>query len=42
MRVLDLPLLLGGRLLIGTHLDESNYLTNEKQGTINKCDFDCV
>jgi hypothetical protein len=33
---------LGGRLLIGTHLDKSNYLTNEKQGTINRYDLDYV
>ncbi len=26
----------GGRLLIATHLDQSNYLPNQKQGAVNK------
>jgi hypothetical protein len=37
-----LGLELGGKLLIGTHLDESNYLANEKHGAINKYNLDCV
>jgi len=36
------PITIRWEIIIGTHLDESNYLTNEKQGTINKCDLDCV
>ncbi len=36
------PLLLlhvGGRLLLATHLEESNHLPNQKQATVNKYDF---
>jgi hypothetical protein len=29
----------GGRLLIATHLEESNYLPNQKQAAVNKYDF---
>jgi hypothetical protein len=29
----------GGRRLIATHLDQSNYLANQKQGTVNKYDL---
>jgi hypothetical protein len=28
-------------LLIATHLDQSNYLPNQKQGAVNECDL-CV
>ncbi len=30
---------IGGRLLIATHLDQSNYLANQKQGAVNKYDL---
>jgi hypothetical protein len=30
---------IGGRLLTATHLDESNSLTNQKGGTVNKYDL---
>jgi hypothetical protein len=30
---------IGGRLLVATHLDESNYLANQKQGAVNKYDL---
>jgi hypothetical protein len=30
---------IGGRLLTATHLDESNSLTNQKVGTVNKYDL---
>ncbi len=33
---LKLVIQLGGRLLIATHLDQSNYLANQKQGAVNK------
>jgi hypothetical protein len=29
----------GGRLVIATHLDQSNYLANHKQGALNKHDL---
>jgi hypothetical protein len=29
----------GGRLLIANHLDQSNYLTNQKHGAVNKYDL---
>jgi hypothetical protein len=31
-----LGLHVGGRLLLATHLDQSNYVTNHKQGAVNK------
>jgi hypothetical protein len=37
-----LGLELGGRILIGTHFDKSNYLANEKHGVFNKYDLDYV
>jgi hypothetical protein len=33
---LKLGIQLGGRLLIATHFDQSNYLANQKQGAVNK------
>ncbi len=36
---LKLGLQVHERLLIATHLDESNYLTNQKQGAVNKYDL---
>jgi hypothetical protein len=33
---IQLKLQVGGRLLISTHLDQSNHLANEKQGVVNK------
>jgi len=33
---MKLALQIGGRLLIGTHLDELQYLGNQKQGPVNK------
>jgi hypothetical protein len=36
---LKMGLQMGGRLLIATHLDQSNYLANQKQGVVNKYDF---
>jgi hypothetical protein len=33
------PIKLKLRLLIATHLDQSNYLTNQKQGAVNKFDL---
>ncbi len=30
---------MGGGLLIATHLDQSNYLSNQKQGAVNKYDL---
>jgi hypothetical protein len=37
---LKLWLEVGGRLVIATHLDQSNYLGNQKQGALNKlCNF---
>jgi hypothetical protein len=33
---LKLELQVGGRLLIATHLDQSNYIANQKQGAVNK------
>jgi hypothetical protein len=36
---LKLGLEVGGRLLIATHLDQSNYLANQKQGALNKYDL---
>jgi hypothetical protein len=33
---LKLGLQIGGRLLIAKHLDQSNYLANQKQGAVNK------
>jgi hypothetical protein len=36
---LKLGLQVHGRLLIATHLDQSNYLTNQKQGGVNKYDL---
>jgi hypothetical protein len=33
---LKLGIQLGGRLLIAIHLDQSNYLANQKQGAVNK------
>jgi hypothetical protein len=35
-RKLKLGLQIGGRLLIAIHLDQSNYLANQKQGAVNK------
>ncbi len=34
-----LGVLVDGRLLIATHLDQSNYLANQKQRTVNKYDL---
>jgi len=34
---IQLKLQVGGRLLIATHLDQSNHLANKKQGVVNKC-----
>jgi hypothetical protein len=34
-----LGLQVGGRLLLATHLDQSNYLANQKQGAVNKYDL---
>jgi hypothetical protein len=39
---LKLGLQVGSRLLISTHLDQSNYLTNRKQGAVNKYELDCL
>jgi len=36
---LKLGLQIGGRLLIATHLDQSNYRTNQKQGALNNFDL---
>jgi hypothetical protein len=36
---LKLGLQVRERLLIATHLDQSNYLPNQKQGAVNKCGF---
>jgi hypothetical protein len=36
---LKLGLQIDGRLLIATHLDKSNYLTSQKQGSVNKYDL---
>jgi hypothetical protein len=36
---LKLGLQIGGRPLVATHLDESNYLVNQKQGAVNKYDL---
>jgi hypothetical protein len=36
---LKLRLQIGGRLLIATHLDQLNYLPNQKQGAVNKYDL---
>ncbi len=36
---LKLGLQICGRLLIATHLDQSNYLDNQKQGAVNKYDL---
>jgi len=36
---LNLGLQKGGRLLIATHLDQSIYLANQKQGAVNKYDL---
>jgi hypothetical protein len=36
---LKLGLKICGRLLIATHLDQSNYLDNQKQGAVNKYDL---
>ncbi len=36
---LKLGLQKGRRLLIATHLDQSNYLANQKQGAVSKYDF---
>jgi hypothetical protein len=41
---LKLGLQVGGtasrwELLIATHLDESNYLANQKQGAVNECEL---
>jgi hypothetical protein len=36
---LKLGVQIGGRLLIATHLDQSKYLTNQKQGAANEYDF---
>jgi len=36
---LKLGLQVGGRLLIATHFEQSNYLANQKQGTVNKYDL---
>jgi len=36
---LKLGLRIGGRLLIATHLDQSNYLTNQQEGAVNKFDL---
>jgi hypothetical protein len=36
---LRLGVQVGGRLLIANYLDQSNYLTNQKHGAINKCDL---
>jgi hypothetical protein len=36
---LKLWLEVSGRLVIATHLDQSNYLPNEKQGALNKYDL---
>jgi hypothetical protein len=36
---LKLGLQIGGRLLIATHLEPSNYLANQKQGAANKYDL---
>jgi hypothetical protein len=36
---LKLGLQVGGRLLLATHLDQSNYLANQKQGAVNKYDL---
>jgi hypothetical protein len=36
---LKLGLQIGGRLLMATHLDQWNYLANQKQGTVNKYDL---
>jgi hypothetical protein len=36
---LKLRLKVCGRLLIATHLDQSNYLANEKQGAVNSYDL---
>ncbi len=36
---LKLGLQIGRRLLVATHLDESNYLANQKQGAVNKYDL---
>jgi hypothetical protein len=29
-------------LTIAIHLDQSTYLANQKEGLVNKYDFDCV
>jgi hypothetical protein len=36
---LKLGLQIGGRLLMATHLDQWNYLANQKQGAVNKYDL---
>ncbi len=36
---LKMGLQIGGRLLVATHLDQSNYLANQKQGAVNKYDL---
>jgi hypothetical protein len=36
---LKLGFQIGGRLLIATHLDQSNYLANDRQGAANKNDL---
>jgi hypothetical protein len=36
---LKMGLQIGGGLLIATHLDQSKYLANQKQGAVNKCDL---
>ncbi len=33
------PLQVGERLLIATHLNQSNYLANQKQGAVSKYDL---
>jgi hypothetical protein len=33
---------IGGRLLIATHLGQSNYLANQNQGVENKCYLNIV
>jgi hypothetical protein len=39
LRKVEQGLHIRGRLLIATHLDESNYLASQKQGQVNKYDL---